>query len=234
MRQSVVDQWVMFSEDFESDCDWLYLDVECFATIGIGLLADPFPLVHAMGLDFYWPSNSEPASSTDIENAYRVVKAARHLARGGGKAYRYVRGNEIRATKESLARAAQRKLRLNEAGVRRFFPGWDTFPAPGQALIMSMDWAMGTGRFVSFPHFCARVNAGDWAAVAVLRDDPNSCQMNEQNENESFHRRNCASLELARLAAAAVESGDLESLDVPAVLVRAHEMSAATLARAVS
>jgi GH24 family phage-related lysozyme (muramidase) len=222
MRQAVMGGWVLFSTDFESDLDWFYLDVFGWVTIGLGLLADPYPLVHAMGLEFYWPSTGTEACTADVESAYRAVKAAKKLAGGGGKAFRYVKGNEIRATRESLARAAQRKLLQNEVLVRKFFPAWDSFPAAGQLLIMSMTWAMGAEKWHEWPHFCARVNAGDWSAVDVPHDDRNSCLMSEAHQNESFQRRNLASRELARRAAAAVASGNLDELDVAEVLHAAH------------
>ena len=136
-------------------------------------------------------------------------------------------GNAIRATRESLAKAAAYKLAQNETNVRKYFPGWDTFPAAGQMLILSMAWAMGSHAFGAWPHFCARVNEGDWLAVAVPHEDPSSCLMSEHGENDSFHLRNLASLELAQAAAFAVDHGLEEELDVDAVIAGAKVARAA-------
>jgi GH24 family phage-related lysozyme (muramidase) len=228
MRAAVARGWVRFSETFESNLDFLYLDVLGWVTIGLGLLADPVEMLARMGVEFYWPGPGRVSACTaDVRAAHAAVKAATALERGGGVAFGALPGNAIRATPESLAKAADYTLAKNEANVRKYFPGWDTFPAAGQMLILSMAWAMGSHAFGRWPHFVARVNEGDWLAVAVPHDDPSSCLMSEHGENEGFHLRNLASLELAKAAAFAVDHGLEEELDVDALLAAAKMARAA-------
>jgi len=221
MRQTVLDQFVMFTEDFESNVDWLYLDVDGYVTIGLGLFVEPVSQLTAMGIEFVWPATGAPVARADVEKAWAKVKGMQYLREDGGGAF--APATSIRATKASLARAAERRLLGQEVTIRKLFPGWDDFPAPGQLLIVSMSWAMGPQKLRLFPNFCSAVNLGHWAAVAVPHGEPASCQMSEVGQNESFRRRNVANLELARRAVTALAGGGVDELDVPSVLAFARE-----------
>jgi GH24 family phage-related lysozyme (muramidase) len=229
MRQVVLDRSTEFTVDFEGNLLSPYPDIYGLVTIGPGLLADPMPLLNAMGIEFRRISDGQPASSDEVSVQWTLVKSKRALGKlGGAEFLRRVRP-KIRATPESIERATQRKLLQNEVGIRRFFPGWDEMPAPGQLLIMSMTWAMGAGAWVHWPHFCAAVNAHRWADVAVPHGAPASCQMNELGENDSFRRRNAANLELAKRAASALAGGGVDELDVHAVLLAAYAATGQTV-----
>jgi len=224
IRPSVLDQWVPFSVTFESFLDFLYLDDEGLVTIGMGLLVDPQK--YLAGIDFVFPATGKPAGPADVAAAWLKVKGLQKLAKGGGAAFASF--TTIRATADSLTRAAQRKLAADVALLLPFFPAFAAFPAAGQLLILSMAWAMGPEEFAKWPHFCAAVNAGDWAAVAVPHGAPASCEMSEVGENASFHLRNLANLELAKAAAIAVEHELLDDLDVASIIAAARAYSAQT------
>lgn len=223
MRKAVGEQFFDFTIEFEADLDCLHLDVDGLVTIGPGLLVDPIALL--AGIDFYWPSSGQRATAADVADAWNAVHHAQDLREEGGGHFAGL--TVIRATRESLARVATARLARAESDLRRFFPGWERFPAPGQLLILSMAWAMGAGAFSRWPHFRAAVNAGDWAAVAAPRGVPASCQMDEARQNASFRLRNAADLELAKAAAFAVDHGLEDELDVAGVLARAKAALAA-------
>jgi GH24 family phage-related lysozyme (muramidase) len=229
MRQVVLGGWWTFTTDFESDLLSLYPDVAGWVTIGPGLLADPVQLLAAMDIEFRRISDGELATSEEVSVQWSLVKSKRALGKLGGAKFLERVPPRLRATPESVERAAQRKLLQNEAGIRRFFPGWDAFPAPGQMLISSITWAIGAGAWVHWPNFCTAVNAGRWAAVAVPHGAPASCQMNEHGENDSFRRRNAANLELAKRAVVALAGGGVDELDVRSVLLAAYAATGQTV-----
>ena len=203
----MLDNFVSWTQTYEGYVSWFYCDVLGYVTIGYGNLADPYALVS--GLTFV-NTDDTPSTPAQVLAAWKAVKALHALAPEGGGTF--ARFTSVRATKDSIIKLCAAKLAQLESQSRKFFPGWDDFPADGQLLVMSMSWAMGALAFAHWPHFCAAVNAGDWAAVAVPHGEPASCQMNEDGQNASFKARNAANMQLALNAAQAVTNGTVEAL----------------------
>ena len=195
MRQAVLDGFLGFTQTFESYLTFLYLDVDGLVTIGYGNLVDPVESVQ--GLEFAHPDGTI-ATQAEVNQAWQIVKSQQASRAQGGD--HYAKFTSIRATPAAIQKLCEQKLAQIDQDVRKFFPAWDSFPAKAQLGITSMCWAMGSGRLLDFVHFRAMANLENWAAVAVPHSDPNSCMMNEQGENQSFHLRNLANVELFRRA----------------------------------
>jgi GH24 family phage-related lysozyme (muramidase) len=202
MKQAVIDNFLTWTERFESFTTWFYLDIKGLVTIGFGNLVDPFATT--AGLSFV-NADGTPASPAQVQGAWQAVKRLQGLAPEGGGTF--ARFTTVRATRDSINALCQGKLALIDKHVRAYFPEWDDFPADGQLLVCSMCWAMGDGAFAHWPHFVAAVNAGDWLAVATPHGTPASCQMSEVGQNASFKQRNAANLALATSAHFAALNG---------------------------
>lgn len=175
MRQVVLDTFPTWSEHFEGDVLFFYLDVKRLVTVGVGLLVDPY----VPGLDF------GGASEDQVRAAWLVVKNDRTLdpRRGGGQ---YAALTTLRMTEAGVQALVRRKMLSNEAVLKTYLLGWDDAPAMAQRAAMSHAWAFGAAFPPKWPKWTACFCAGDYAGAA-LQDAPSPAELAVQNA--SFHAR---------------------------------------------
>ena len=175
MRQVVLDTFPSWSEHYEGELLFFYLDVKRLVTIGVGNLVDPCP----PGLDF------GAASEAQIREAWTLVKHDTTLdPRNGGVQYGAL--TSIRMTEAGVAALVRKKMLANEVVLRTYLPGWDAAPAMAQLATMSHAWAFGAAFPPKWPKWTAAFNAGDFAGASV-QDVPSPSELAVQNA--SFHAR---------------------------------------------
>lgn len=162
MRLSVANKFMAFNEPFEGLLAYPYTDALGLVTTGMGNLIDPL----AQALYLPWKLlDGSPASQDDIRAAWTAVKGAHPTHQGVDSVN--VPGNNIRLARADINALIVEKLHGNEETLRRYFPGWDDFPADAQMAILSMAWAMGPGFPASFVQFTAAANRGDWTEAGA-------------------------------------------------------------------
>lgn len=175
MRQVVLDTFPSWTEHYEGDVTFFYLDVKRLVTIGGGNLVDPLP----PGLDF------GGATEAQIHAAWLAVKNDTALdPRGGGG--QYARLTSIRMTEAGVAALVRTKMLANEPVLRRYLTNWAVAPAMAQRAAMSHAWAFGAWFPKTWPKWTTCFCAGDYAGAA-LQDVPSPAEMAVQNA--SFHAR---------------------------------------------
>jgi GH24 family phage-related lysozyme (muramidase) len=193
MKPEVREQFPAFTAKFEGRIPWLYLDVKGLVTIGLGCLCDSVNV--ATSLPFVDAAGNR-ASTAAIEAEWRVIKAHTELAQKGAGAARKVA--QLRLPEEAIDNLARQRLEANELILLRYFPDFDSWPAPAQLGVLSMAWAMGAGFPAKWPHFADACRARDWDAASA------SCKMREEG-NPGLVPRNRKDAELF-LAAGALEA----------------------------
>lgn len=195
MHPSVAAIFRTFSTKFEGYLPYMYLDIKGLVTTGMGNLIDPIGA--ALGLPWKRPDGSL-ASQDEIRAAWNLVKSRIDLAPKYGTAFAGL--TRLRLDKDGIEQLIARKLRENEAYLRRRFRGYDRWPADAQLGLHSMAWAMGPG--FHFPAFDAAVNREppDFLAAAT------ASHMNETG-NAGLIPRNRANVVLFTNAARVLESG---------------------------
>ena len=188
IRDEVKAGWLEFSEKFEGNLRYFYLDVAGLVTIGRGQLVDGELKTRAFRLDWRNPDGSA-ASRLSVASAWWAVKAAQSMKAGGGVAYGTLPGNEIRATEESLRTDLWQRLDEFATEMLKVFPRWDSWPWKAQLATLSMCWAMGQYFWEKYPHFTANARLENWAACAV------ECGISEKG-NAPIHPRNVRNREL--------------------------------------
>jgi hypothetical protein len=92
------------------------------------------------------------------------VKARKDLALLGGAIFATV--TTLRLQPVDIDALVRRKLFQVDAQLRERFAQWDAWPADAQMGALSMAWAMGAGKFATFPRFSTAANARNFAAAA--------------------------------------------------------------------
>lgn len=193
MRPSVTAAFPGLTRSLEGDLPFLYLDVKCLVTTGLGCLVDPVSL--ATPLDWQRPDGTY-ASVDEIEAAWLAVKSRRDLALHGGGAFASV--TTIRLSPPSIDHLACQRAADNEEILRGAFDGYDDLPANAQLGLLSMSWAAGPYTFRGFPRFDAALRARDWATCSM------ECGM-DATGNPGLVPRNRVN---ARLFATCLDAGD--------------------------
>lgn len=219
MRAVVRAAFPAFNKPFEGRLPFMYLDVKGLVTTGVGNLIDP--MADALGLPWRHKLDGLPATRAEIVADWNTVKAAQALRRLGGGHFAQL--TKLYLDEDAIDALVLRRLDANEAGLRKGYPGWDSFPAPAQLAIHSMAWGLGTGRLVPgstflFPHFRAAANSENWATCAGppgCADTDPSCRGEAWIEgnglpgpnpaNPGLHPRNLANRELFFQAAAGAD-----------------------------
>jgi GH24 family phage-related lysozyme (muramidase) len=184
MRSDVRLSFPAFTRKYESYLRFLYLDVKCLVTTGLGNLMEP--IACAYEITWVHPDGTR-ATNADVDHAWHTVKSHPEMAVHGGNDFQFLPGNEIRATEDSINALVDRKMNSIDAALRRLFPTWEAWPAECQTATLSMAWAMGVGRIMSaFPHFMAACMRHDWLTASA------ESHMSEVGQNPSFIARNAA------------------------------------------
>jgi GH24 family phage-related lysozyme (muramidase) len=208
MKPSALAAFRDFSTKFEGYLPYMYLDIKGLVTTGMGNLIDPIGA--ALELPWRRPDGSL-ATESEVRAAWNLVKARIDLAPKYGTAFAGL--TTLRLDKAGIEQLIARKLRENEAYLRRRFPDYERWPADAQLGLHSMAWAMGPG--FHFPDFDAAVNRPrpdfDAAARASHMD---------ASGNPGLVPRNSANFQLFTNAARVLERGaDPETLYWPGSLL---------------
>jgi GH24 family phage-related lysozyme (muramidase) len=160
-----------FTVDREGYTDFMYADRKNYVTTGIGNLIDNSPAPNltsggpsayapALGLPWKHRGSNLPASNQEISDVWELVKSRIDLSQQGGMIYRSLPGNDLFLDSAAINDLVSDRLAINEHALRQIYPNFPHLPADAQLALVSMAWAMGTGRMASsFPHFNAAINS---------------------------------------------------------------------------
>jgi GH24 family phage-related lysozyme (muramidase) len=208
MYPSVLAAFRKFTVDREGYTDFMYADRKNYVTTGIGNLIDASSqpnlttgtasdLAPAIQLPWKHRGSSEHASAQEIANVWRLVKSRIDLSQRGGMIYKTLPGNDLFLDSGAINDLVADRLATNERALRQLYPNFDHIPADAQLALVSMAWAMGTGRMAaSFPKFNAAVRGGDFATASL-----------ESHMSDANADRNDANRDLLLNAAAVQASG---------------------------
>lgn len=199
MYDSVREQFIAFSTEFEGRVSFMYADIKGLVSIGIGNLIDPVEL--ALPLPFVYKSDqSSAAGQADIQTDWQRVKSDPSLAQKGWRACDAI--TSLMLTDDSIETLVLSKLDQFAATLRRTseFADLDDWPADAQLGLFSMAWAMGPAFGPGWPNFRASCAAHDWRGAADNR------HMND-SANPGLRPRNVANRELFLNAAYATDQG---------------------------
>jgi len=160
MRPSVLSAWKPWNVPNEGWTNFPYPDSIGLLTVGMGDMIDP-----DRGGDPYslpWTIGGAPADATTVRDQLEALKALYP----GVQSLAAAPYTTIRLSDDAILALIANRIAANEVDLRKSFPNWDSFPADGQAAIMSKAWAMGSGfvPVLGFTKFAELVNAGQWAA----------------------------------------------------------------------
>ena len=147
MRASVLSAWRLWNEKNEGWLPFMYTDDEApspafpngIVTVGMGNALESVGAAVAAGFTNPDGTLADPATVAAQWQAVHDGPANSSSSAG------YL--TTIRLSDAAIQRLVDQTVSANEAAMRPFFPGWDSFPADGQAAIMSKAYAMGTGVF---------------------------------------------------------------------------------------
>ncbi len=167
MHPSVIAGWRQFNEPNEGWLNFMYTDDEApsdafpsgIVTVGMGNALESVEAAQA--LPFVNPDGS-PADGATIAAQYEAVRTGpRDSSVNAGPL------TTIRLPDAAVQALVEKALAADEAELRRYFPGWDEFPADAQMAVLSKAWAMGPGFAAGFPQFTADMNAGRFSPAGV-------------------------------------------------------------------
>lgn len=149
--------WAAAMTPLEGCVPWLYCDVRGLVTTGIGNLIDPI----GAALPLPWlDASGSPASLAAVRDEWTRVKSL-----GGGLEFHHYRG-ELHLDDAAIAELVGSRLDADVTILLHAFPAFASFPAPAQAAICSMAWAMGAGFPASWPRLSGFVSNRDWTGAA--------------------------------------------------------------------
>jgi hypothetical protein len=160
MWPSVRNDWVKLNTPLEGDLAYMYLDSLGYVTTGMGDLIDPVN----MALPLPWVNaDGSPTSQADIQAAWELVDSQRSDPKGqrqtSGLATQYGQAfaglTSLYLPASAITTLVDQMLNVDETQIKRYFPAWETWPADGQAGVLFMAWAMGSGFPSTFPQFTA-------------------------------------------------------------------------------
>lgn len=154
MRDSVRKAFKAFTIGHEGYTPFMYLDVKGLVTTGIGNLIDSPS--SAKSLKWVYKGTDTRASGADIEAAWRLVKSRQDLKDRGGFAYASL--TNIVLPDDEIDRLVTLTADRFINKLKKFFPGFDSWPADAQLGVLSMSWAMGPEFSVKYPRFTAALN----------------------------------------------------------------------------
>lgn len=163
MRESVLENFISFTEPHEGFVPKPYIDVKGYVTTGYGNLIGTTPSnpldgqITSEGLSLPWRRDSDNslASRAEILEAFDAVKNSGMAQSGGGNQRHLTR---IHLDESDIRSLVRRKLEQMEVTLRQFFPGYDSWPADAQLGLLSMSWAMGPAFARKYPKFTRAAN----------------------------------------------------------------------------
>jgi hypothetical protein len=140
IRDSVRAAFVPFNTHYESCLSYMYLDVKCLVTTGIGDLIDP--LSDAVTLPWLRKDGSV-ADYAEVVAEWNHIKSATALARLGGGAFARLATLHLSASGiEALV--FSREL-LDDKYLEKRWPAFASWPADAQLGALSCAWGAGPG-----------------------------------------------------------------------------------------
>jgi hypothetical protein len=187
VRPVIRDTFFDFTAQREGFTPFMYADTLNLVTTGVGNLIDAGPrngfdisagaMAPAMGLPWKFkapgwtsknPVASGAASATDIREAWIRTKLQEEQIPGfnqkGGFAYAGL--TPLTLDLDGLRALFNRTLASFDKVIASRYPGYETWPADAQQMILSMAWAMGPA--FNFPAFKDAVDRRDFDAAAPL------------------------------------------------------------------
>lgn len=162
-RQSVINGFPKFTQEFEGRLDFMYLDNANspgpYVTTGIGNLIDPMGT--AMALPWVHKMDGSPASQSEISSEWNTVKSRTDLAHLGGGAFSSV--TALKLLPADIDKLVQSKILQDESRLVQIYQNLGEWPADAQLGLLSMDWAMGPA--FKFPAFKAGTDRLDFATA---------------------------------------------------------------------
>lgn len=164
--------WLAFCAPLEggAEVDVMFRDIRGLVTTGEGILIDS---PHAAAAIRWVRADGSPAALSDVAAEWWRVKAlppARVWSYYSGAAH----GAALRLAPGEVERITLDRLDADVEVLTRRWPAFGSFPAPAQAAILALAWAVGpgsTGAGITnpheWPHFDADVDRQDWRACAV-------------------------------------------------------------------
>jgi len=182
-----------FTEQFEGNTTWMYLDVKGLVTTGRGNLIDP----PSMALELPWrTADGVPATHDQILTEWLRVKGlAAQDQRGGGW---FKKGAQLWLAQDAVDLLTMRKAASMDQYLTTRFANYATLYADAQLAVLSMAWAMGPA--FHFPKFEAALAAEDYVVCAC------ECQIDE-NQNPGVKPRNEANEHLFVTSAESMNAG---------------------------
>lgn len=205
MKAAVAAGLVALFSKWEGALPFMYLDVKCLVTTGVGDLVDPVGL--ALGLPWVNPDGTA-ANHATINAEWMAVKARRDLAPCGGGHFASV--TKIRLTKDGVLEVIRRTMATDEAYFLRRWPAFASWPADAQMATFSWAWAVGAAS--PYPKFSSALVALDFDAAAEecwigpRYLDAHGVPMADP-KNPGVHPRNLANVQLFKNAARVLETG---------------------------
>jgi hypothetical protein len=133
MFPSVLDAFWSFTQPYEGNVPFMYVDVLGLVTTGVGNLIDPLPL--ALGLPWLHRGTNAPASATDIANEWHAVKDGKIAAFHGPRPLQLDPG--------AVRDLVRGKMLQNEVYLAARWANWANWPADAQLAAHSCAWAAG-------------------------------------------------------------------------------------------
>jgi hypothetical protein len=161
-RASVTAAFKTFTNAWEGDIPFAYLDIKGYVTIGLGFLADPVNAFVAMPL--VNKRTLAPASTLDMVAEWHTVKSARMLIPLGWRAYE--RLTTLCLSEKSIGNLLIDKMLSNERILKARFVKFDSWPADAQLGLHSMAWSEGAGFWHIYPRFSSMCDALDFVGAA--------------------------------------------------------------------
>jgi hypothetical protein len=172
MHPSVYPAFHVISPKLEGHVDCLYADIKGLITCAVGCLVDPISLA----LDVPWTlEDGSVADQAQVRADWHLLKDnAGHYAK---LHWKYARAaTKVRLTEKAINDLVDKRLRANEAIIRKTFPEWESFPADAQLAMLSISWAVGAAFHIKFVNLANAIHAQKWAVAvgcAKIREDNN-------------------------------------------------------------
>ena len=183
MKPSVRAAWVTFNTTFEGMTDWMYLDLKCLVTTGMGNLVDP--ITTSLNLPWRRGIGGPLVTINEVADGWRAVKARPDLAPHGGGAFTSV--CNLRLAASDVSALILRKLSAieNTLMARPEFRSYPNWCADAQMGLLSMGWALGPS--FSFPKFQLAASAQNWVVCA---GSPGDADLDPSLRGESWMEDN--------------------------------------------
>lgn len=173
MKQSVLENFIKFTEPFEGYVEKMYVDQKNLVTTGYGNLIEVMRGVEGTGqitiegLRLPWKRDSDNslASQAEIIDNFARIKNAGVSGTGGGNQKHLT---SLHLDQDAIVQLVRNKLLDFQSSLIQYIPAFETLPADAQLGILSMAWAMGPHFPRKYPNFTRAVNSlvPDFEAMA--------------------------------------------------------------------